>query len=80
MTLVIFSWATTQKYCREIVSHDLRKQLQLETMNQDADDVLPAPIIDDGLENPYFFEDGDFWQLADDSKYVEFMQNKFLNM
>ena len=34
MTLVIFSWATTQKYFKEIVSHDLRKQVQLENMNQ----------------------------------------------
>ena len=80
MTHVLFAWATTQKYFREIVSHDLRKQLQLESMNQDNDDVLPAPIIDDGLDVPYFIEDGDFWQLADNTKYVEFMQNKFLNM
>lgn len=80
MTHVLFAWATTQKYFREIVSHDLRKQLQLESMNQDIDDVLPAPIIDDGLETPMFFEDGDFWQLADNPIHVEFMQNKFLNM
>lgn len=81
MTHVLFAWATTQKYFREIVSHDLRKQLQLESMNQDLDDVLPAPIIDDGTENPYFFEDGDLWQLADkEGSYFEFMNNKFLNM
>lgn len=81
MTHVLFAWATTQKYFREIVSHDLRKQLQLESMNQDLDDVLPAPIIDDGMDNPYFFEDGDLWQLADkEGSYFEFMNNKFLNM
>ena len=34
MTLVMFAWATTQKYFREIVAHDLRKQIQLENMNQ----------------------------------------------
>ena len=81
MTHVLFAWATTQKYFREIVSHDLRKQLQLESMNQENDDVLPAPIIDDGLDNPYFMEDGDLWQLADkEGSYFEFMSNRMLRM
>jgi hypothetical protein len=50
-------------------------------MNQENDDVLPAPIIDDGLDNPYFMEDGDLWQLADkEGSYFEFMSNRMLRM
>jgi hypothetical protein len=64
MTLVIFSWATTQQYFREIVNHDLRKQIQLENMNQIDEDVLPAPIIDDGLETNFMVEGGDVWETA----------------
>jgi hypothetical protein len=64
MSLVIFAWATTQKYFREIVNHDLRKQIQLENMNQYDEDVLPAPIIDDGLERPFEMMDGDLWEVA----------------
>ena len=65
MTGVLFAWATTQKYFREIVSHDLRKQLQLESMNQHDDDILPAPIIDDGVNgNDFSVWGGDVWEEA----------------
>ena len=67
MTLVIFAWATTQKYFREIVNHDIRKQIQLENMNQYDEEVLPAPIIETGLERPYEIIDGDLWEAADGS-------------
>ena len=65
MTLVIFAWAATQKYFKEIVNHDLRKQIQLESMNQHDDETLPAPIIEDGLEHDFMVEGGDIWEVAD---------------
>lgn len=66
ITGVLFAWATTQKYFREIVTHDLRRQLQLETMNQDNDEVLPAPIIDDGIASMRDFDvwEGDVWDSS----------------
>ena len=64
MTLVIFAWAATQKYFKEIVNHDLRKQIQLENMNQFDEEVLPAPIIEDGLEHDFIVEGGDLWEVA----------------
>ena len=64
MTLVIFAWAATQKYFKEIVNHDLRKQIQLESMNQHDDETLPAPIIEDGLEHDFMVEGGDIWEVA----------------
>jgi Terminase large subunit, T4likevirus-type, N-terminal/Terminase RNaseH-like domain len=51
MTLVLFGWLTTQKYFKELVTHDLRKQLQKTILNYDEETILPMPIIDDGL-NP----------------------------
>jgi hypothetical protein len=86
MTLVIFAWASTQKYFREIVSHDLRKQLQLENLNQLDEEMLPAPIIDDGLNQQYEFIDGDFWEEAhwnvseNLASYLQFSGNKMLPM
>jgi hypothetical protein len=65
MGLVTFAWATTQKYFREIVTHDVRKQLQLENMNQYDEEVLPAPIIEDGTEHNFILEGGDVWEKAD---------------
>jgi hypothetical protein len=64
MSLVIFAWATTQQYFKEIVNHDIRKQIQLESMNQIDDDVLPAPIIDDGLEHDFEIMGGDLWEVS----------------
>lgn len=85
MTLVIFAWASTQKYFREIVSHDLRKQLQLENLNQLDEELLPAPIIDDGLNQEFEFIDGDFWESAipnqnNISSHWQFSGNKLLRM
>jgi len=76
MTLVIFSWLATQKYFKEIVSHDVRKQIQIETMNQLDDENLPAPIIENGLEHKFELMDGDVWEKADGSEtYVNFIRD-----
>jgi len=77
MSLVMFSWVTTQQYFKEIVNHDIRKQIQLENMNQMDDDVLPAPIIEDGLEHDFEIVGGDMWELADGGEtYAKFMRNR----
>ena len=65
MSLVIFAWLTTQKYFREIVNHDLRKQLQLEKMHQLDEETVPGPVIDDGLDIPFIVEGGDVWVSAE---------------
>jgi len=81
MTLVIFAWATTQQYFREIVNHDLRKQIQLENMNQLDEDVLPAPIIEDGLETDFMVEGGDVWEVADGgSTYAAYHSSFFRDL
>jgi hypothetical protein len=81
MTLVIFAWATTQQYFREIVNHDLRKQIQLENMNQIDEDVLPAPIIEDGLEHDFMIEGGDVWEVADGGDtYGKYTRDFFRSM
>lgn len=64
MSLVIFAWVATQKYFKEIVNHDIRKQIQLEKMNQVDDLMLPAPLIEDGLEHDFEVMDGDVWEVA----------------
>ena len=86
MGMVIFAWATTQKYFREIVTHDLRKQIQLESMNQHDEELLPAPIIDDGVDNGrYEIMDGDVWEVSawdNDNKFShwQFSGNRMLPM
>ena len=81
MTMVIFAWATTQKYFKEIVSHDIRKQLQLEQMNQVDDETLPAPIIEDGMTTNLELIDGDLWDSTPGGDtYGSFMRDMMRNL
>jgi hypothetical protein len=81
MTLVVFAWAATQKYFKEIVSHDIRKQIQLENMNQLDEEVLPAPIIDDGRQHNFEVMDGDLWEVANgDEIYSGFIRDTLKNL
>ena len=81
MTLVIFSWITTQKYFKEIVSHDIRKQLQLEQMNQVDDETLPAPIIEDGMTTNLELIDGDLWDSTPGGDtYGSFIRDMMRNL
>lgn len=80
MTLVIFAWVTTQKYFRDIVAHDIRKQIQLESLNQVDDESLPAPIIEDGFANEFDVIDGDVWEKADSGEvYAGFFRELMRN-
>jgi hypothetical protein len=75
MGLVTFAWATTQVLFKEIVAHDVRKQLQLENMNQYDEETLPAPVIENGLEHEFMLEGGDVWEKADGKEtYAEFFR------
>ena len=77
MSLVVFAWASTQGYFKEIVNHDVRKQIQLEQMNQVDENMLPEPVIEDGLEIPFDIIDGDLWELADGNEvYASFIKDK----
>ena len=81
MPLVMFSWATTQQYFKEIVNHDIRKQIQLENMNQIDDDVLPAPIIEDGLEHDFEVWGGDLWERPEEGDtYASFTKKMLQRM
>jgi len=81
MTLVIFSWITTQKYFKEIVNHDIRKQLQLEEMNQIDEESLPAPIIENGMTTNLELIDGDLWDATPGGDtYGSFMQDMLRNL
>ncbi|CAB4133472.1 large terminase protein [uncultured Caudovirales phage] len=81
MGLVMFAWATTQKYFREIVNHDIRKQIQLENMNQFDEENLPEMIVDDGLRHSFDVFDGDVWETAHSGEvYSGFVRDALKNM
>ena len=82
MGLVMFAWATGQKYFKDIVNHDIRKQIQLEHMNQLDEENLPDMIVDDG-RNMHNLEviDGDLWEVADGTDiYSGFIRESLKNL
>jgi hypothetical protein len=82
MTLVIFGWVVTQKYFKDIVSHDIRKQIQLENMNQIDEITPPTLMVDDGLTGHSFnVLDGDVWEDANGGEvYAGFFRDMVRNM
>lgn len=74
MTLVIFSWITTNKFFRDMVDHDLRKQMQLEKFQHLDESDVAAPIIDDGLDVPFIVGGDDIWIEGD----YESVMNQYL--
>ena len=68
MTLVMFAWMTTQQYFKEIVNHDLRKQMQLEMLNQSDEEMPSFGIFDDGTDKNYIVEGGDVWLTKEEEK------------
>jgi hypothetical protein len=69
MTLVMFAWMSTQQYFKEIVNHDLRKQMQLEMLNQSDEEMPSFGIFNDGNDQNYIVEDGDVWLSREEDAF-----------
>ena len=62
MTLVHFGWLSAQRYFKENINNDIRKVLQQEQLNLMDQDILPMPLIDNGLDNNFEKDSsGDVW-------------------
>lgn len=61
MTLVLFGWLSTQQFFKDIVSNDIRKQLQFENLSYCEDEVAPIIEPQRGFDVPYFIEDDAIW-------------------
>ena len=57
MCLVLFSWATDQRYFKELTDQDIRARLVDEQQNMLDQDMAPFGFIDDGLDDPETFKD-----------------------
>ena len=75
ITLVLFAWMTTQKYFKDIVSHDIRKQLQLQHFSQVDEEILPVGEVSDGQDAPFLVEGGDVWVTGSGDPYAEYFKD-----
>ena len=67
MTLVHFGWLTAQRYFKENINNDIRQILQQEQLNIMDSDIMPLPIIDDGI-NDLDYEIDDFGNVWFDDR------------
>lgn len=74
MTLVIFAWMANQKHFKDIVSHDIRKQLQLQHFSQVDEEILPVGELSDGMDAPFVVEDGDVWVTGNGDIYSDYFK------
>ena len=80
MTLVLFAWLTTQSFFKDIVNHDVRKQLQLKQLDQLDEEMLPIGEISNGFDDPFVQEDGEMWVTADSmDQYNDIVKKHFSN-
>jgi len=69
MCLVLFGWATTQKYFKELVESDVRQRLLQHNEFQIEADMLPFGYVDDGssdvIEEANAWDGFDRWMMID---------------
>jgi hypothetical protein len=64
MALLIFAWASTHEYFKEITDDDIRKRLFKEKTEDDDMDILPIGFIEDGSSKESFVEDDKIWDVV----------------
>jgi hypothetical protein len=65
MTLVLFSWLTTQAYFKSITGSDIRKDLYEEQMKNLEEEMTPFGFVDDGSPSNTFTDgNGTAWRLG----------------
>jgi hypothetical protein len=49
----------------------------MENMNQMDENMLPEPIIEDGMDSPFDLIDGDLWEVANGGDvYASFINDR----
>jgi len=67
MTLVLFSWLTTQAYFKDITGSDIRKDLYEDQMKNLEEEMTPFGFVDDGSDSQnYTDSSGTAWNWGDE--------------
>jgi hypothetical protein len=62
--LVLFAWASTNEYFKEITDDDIRKRLFAEKIENEESDILPIGFIQTGLEEDTFVQEDKVWEVV----------------
>ena len=75
MALLIFAWASTHEYFKEITDDDIRKRLFKEKTEDDENDMLPIGFIEDGLSQESFVENDKVWDVVPIDELIQLWNN-----
>ena len=67
ITLVLFAWASTQNYFKDMTDLNIRDQLYKEKIEKLEDDLMPFGFIDAGPNDTEVDSEGNVWKNIDDS-------------
>ena len=81
MSLVLFSWLTAQPAFKDLTDTDVRKRILDERLQNQNDQLLPFPIVDDGNSGPetFFDNNGDLWEVANTRFNYGFTNGRYNN-
>lgn len=64
MCLVLFAWASTNEYFKEITDDDIRKRLFAEKIENEESDILPIGFLETGIEPQTFVQEDKVWEIV----------------
>ena len=67
MTLVLFSWLTTQSYFKDLNNVNLREEMYQQKIKQIEEEVVPFGFVDSGTMDEYEVDSGDVWKKEENS-------------
>ena len=69
MTLVLFSWATSQEYFKELLDTDIRKAIYENSLDKIEEEMTPFGFIEygDSLEDTFIDDSGTIWTVENDN-------------
>ena len=63
MSLILFSWCTTQQYFKDLLNMDVRKAMYKEKLEQIEEEMTPFGFIDNGMGDEFEQDaDGTLWK------------------
>ena len=69
ITLVLFAWAATQNYFKDMTDINIREQLYKEKIEKMEEDLMPFGFIDTGADGTIVEDDGTVWDISDDDRF-----------